>query len=186
MKLDPGMQIGMHLVSFGKAGVTGSQRKAKNRITWRRQVSGPLGKGNGLTHPRQNHAQAKSTNHHSKARTIQRAPPAHMQAPLEPKNNPPEPMQQCNTGMQQRANTFSLCPVRLDHLHKVVRPPTNHLTAWGRLDRPMWPALHQTTQKMPEPIGTPSKCSQVPKSCTNFSPLLTKHESRQNAKSFNI
>jgi hypothetical protein len=26
----------------------------------------------------------------------------------------------------------------------------------------------------------------VPKSCTNFSPFLTMHESRKNAKSFNI
>jgi hypothetical protein len=31
----------------------------------RRQVSDPLGKGNGSTHPRQNYAQAKSTNHQS-------------------------------------------------------------------------------------------------------------------------
>jgi hypothetical protein len=38
-----------------------SQTKAKRKITWRRQVSDPLGKGNGLTHPRQNYAQAKST-----------------------------------------------------------------------------------------------------------------------------
>jgi hypothetical protein len=40
-----------------------SQRKVKNKITWRRQVSDPLGKGNSSTHPRQNYAQAKSTNH---------------------------------------------------------------------------------------------------------------------------
>jgi hypothetical protein len=42
-----------------------SQRKAKSKITWRRQVSDPLGKGNDSTHPRQNHAQEKSTNHQS-------------------------------------------------------------------------------------------------------------------------
>jgi hypothetical protein len=59
-----------------------SQRKPKSKMTWRRQVSDPLGKGNGSTHPRQNHAQEKSANHQSKARTTQRAPPAHMQAPL--------------------------------------------------------------------------------------------------------
>jgi hypothetical protein len=40
-----------------------SREKAKSKITWRRQVSDPLGKGNGSTHPRQNYAQAKSTNH---------------------------------------------------------------------------------------------------------------------------
>jgi hypothetical protein len=40
-------------------------RKAKNKITWRRQVPGPLGKGNGSTYSRQNHDQAKSTTHQS-------------------------------------------------------------------------------------------------------------------------
>jgi hypothetical protein len=60
-----------------------ADRKAKSMITWRRQVSDPLGKGNGSTHPSQNHAQGKSTSHHSKARKPQRAPPAHMQAPPE-------------------------------------------------------------------------------------------------------
>jgi hypothetical protein len=79
-------------------------------------------------------------------------PPTHMQAPPEPKHTPTEPMQQCNTGMHQRAKFCSLCPGRLDRLHRAVRPPTYHLTAWGRLDRPMRPALHQTVQKLPEPI----------------------------------
>jgi hypothetical protein len=51
-------------------------------------VSDPLGKGNGSTHPRQNYAQAKSTNHQTKARKPQRAPPAHMQAPPEPMQLP--------------------------------------------------------------------------------------------------
>jgi hypothetical protein len=74
-----------------------SDRKLKKRQRGRsledEQVSDPLGKGNGSTHPRQNHAQAKITNHQTKARTTQRSPPAHMQAP-------PEPLQQCNTEMQ--------------------------------------------------------------------------------------
>jgi hypothetical protein len=52
-----------------------SQRKAKSKITWRRQVSDTLGKGNDSTHPRQNHAQEKSTNHQTKARKPERAPP---------------------------------------------------------------------------------------------------------------
>jgi hypothetical protein len=111
-----------------------SQRKTKSKITWRRQVSDPLGKGNGSTHPRQSKAQAKSANHQSEDRTPQRAPPAHMQAPSEPKHTPPEQMQQCNTGMQQRAKTCSLCPGRLDRLPQAVRPPTTHLTA--PCDRP--------------------------------------------------
>jgi hypothetical protein len=40
-----------------------SQTKAKSKMTWRTQVSDPLGKGNDSTHPRQNYAQAKSANH---------------------------------------------------------------------------------------------------------------------------
>jgi hypothetical protein len=99
---------------------------------------------------------------------------------------PPEQVQQCNMRMQQRAKICLLCPGRLDCLYRAVRPPAPHLTAWGRLDRPMWPALHQTAQNLPEPIGTPYKHSQVPKACTNFSPLLTMHESRKNAKLYNI
>jgi hypothetical protein len=99
------------------------------------------------------------------------------------------PLNQCSNATREcnkKARVCSLCPGRLDRLHLAVRPPTTHLTAWGRLDHPMWPALHQIAQNLPERIGTPSKCSQVPKSCTNFSPLLTMHESRQNAKNFNI
>jgi hypothetical protein len=59
------------------------QRKAKRKITWRRQVSEPLGKGNVSTHPRQNYAQAKSANHQTKSSKTTKSPPAHMQAPLE-------------------------------------------------------------------------------------------------------
>jgi hypothetical protein len=43
-----------------------SQRKAKSKITWRRQVSNPLGKGKGSIHLRQNHAEAKIANHQTK------------------------------------------------------------------------------------------------------------------------
>jgi hypothetical protein len=52
-----------------------SQTKVKGKITWRRQVSNPLGKGNGSTHPRQNYAQAKSTNHQTKARKATKSSP---------------------------------------------------------------------------------------------------------------
>jgi hypothetical protein len=109
-----------------------------------------------------------------------------MQAPPETKHTP---LNQCSNATREcnkEQKNCSLCPGRLDHLHRAVRPPTTHLTAWGRLDCAMWSALHQTAQKFPKPIWTPSKCSQVPKSCTNFSPLLTMHESRQNAKRINI
>jgi hypothetical protein len=52
-----------------------SQTKAKSKITRRRQVSDPLGRGNGSTHPRQNKAQAKSANHRNKARTTTKSSP---------------------------------------------------------------------------------------------------------------
>jgi hypothetical protein len=60
-----------------------SQTKAKRKITWRRQVSNPLGKGNGLTHPRPNYAQAKSANHQPKLENHQptnSTPPGWMHA----------------------------------------------------------------------------------------------------------
>jgi hypothetical protein len=65
-----------------------SQTKAKSKITWRRQVSDPLGKGNGSTHPRQNYAQTKSANHQTKARNTQRAPLHTCKLPLNQCNSP--------------------------------------------------------------------------------------------------
>jgi hypothetical protein len=100
-----------------------TREKQRARSLEEEQISDPLGKGNGSTHPRQNYAQAKSTNHQSKAQTTQRAPPSHMQAPPEPKHTPPEPMQRCIMGMQQRAKTCSLCPGWLDRMLWAVRPP---------------------------------------------------------------
>jgi hypothetical protein len=88
-----------------------SQTKAKSKITWRRQVSDHLGKGNGSTHPRQNYAQAKSANHQTKARKPQRAPPAHMQAPHEPMQLP---LDECmlDTTWNREAVTAQPWPVR--------------------------------------------------------------------------
>jgi hypothetical protein len=59
-----------------------NQTKAKSKITRRRQVSDPLGKGNDSTHPRQSKAQAKSANHQSKARkTTKSSPCTHASSP---------------------------------------------------------------------------------------------------------
>jgi hypothetical protein len=102
--------------------------------------------------------------------------------PLSQSTLPPELMQQCNTGMQQRAKFCSPCPGRLDRLHRAVRPPTTHLTARGAVRTP----LHQTAQKLSKPIRTPSKHSQVSKIGTNLSPLLTMHESSQKCKKCNL
>jgi hypothetical protein len=66
-----------------------SQTKAKRKITWRRQVWDPLGKGNGSTHPRQNYAQAKSANHQTKARKYHKVLPLHTcKLPLNQCNSP--------------------------------------------------------------------------------------------------
>jgi hypothetical protein len=56
--------------------------------------------------------------------------------PLSQSTLPPETMQQCNMGMQQRAKFYSACPGRLDRLHQAVRLPTYHLTAWWAVRPP--------------------------------------------------
>jgi hypothetical protein len=82
-----------------------NQTKAKSKITWRRHISDPLGKGNGSTHPRQNYAQAKSSNHQTKARKPQRATPAHMQAPPETMQVPLDKCMQDTTWNRAAATT---------------------------------------------------------------------------------
>jgi hypothetical protein len=86
-----------------------------------------------------------------------------MQAPPEPKHTPPEQMQQCNTGMQQKAKNCSLGLGWLDRLYRAVRPPAPHLTAWGRLDRPMEPNQLEhlpNTPKCPKHAQTSPPCWQ--------------------------
>jgi hypothetical protein len=78
-----------------------------------------------------------------------------MQAPPEPKHTPPEPMQQCNTGMQQRAKICSTSLGRFDRLHRAVRPPGPHLTAWGRLDRPLTKLLKICPNQLEHLPNTP-------------------------------
>jgi hypothetical protein len=89
-----------------------SQTKAKNKITWRRQVSDPLSKGNGSTHPRQNHAQTKSTNHQTKARkTTKSCPYTHASSPW----TNATPLDECmqNTTWNRAAATTQPWPARL-------------------------------------------------------------------------
>jgi hypothetical protein len=68
-------------------------------------------KGNESTHRRQNHGQAKSTNHQTKSRKPQRAPPAHMQALPEPMQLPPNEYMQ-TTSQNRAAASALLWPVR--------------------------------------------------------------------------
>jgi hypothetical protein len=160
-----------------------SQRKAKKKITWRWQVSNPLGKGNGSTHPRQIYAQEKSTNHQTKNSKTMMSSPAHMQDPPEPMQLPLDECMQ-TTSWNRAATSAQLSLVRpvdkiAQHLGITpVRP--------GPLTGPA-DATWETAraQKSLETTWKPSKCVQQAISSSNFSPLLTMHESSQKCQKFN-
>jgi hypothetical protein len=135
-----------------------SQTKAKSKITWRRPVSDPLGKGNGLTHPRQSKAQAKSANHRNKARTTTKSSPCtHASSPWT--NAPPPGRMHANQLKTVQLQQLQLTPVR---------------------------PVHNRAQKWLETTWKPSKCVQQTISSSNFSPLLAMHESSQKCKKFNL
>jgi hypothetical protein len=158
-----------------------SQTKAKSKITWRRQVSDPLGKGNGSTHPRQNKAQAMSANHQTKARKTTKSSPAHMQTPPRRMHAKHHLKQgSCNnsaltgqTGHHHRSDRCSICA---QYLH------SDRSDRWPRQVRP----VHTRAQKWLETTWKPSKCIQQAISSSNFSPLLTMHESSQKCKTLKL
>jgi hypothetical protein len=88
-----------------------SQTKGKSKITWRRQVSDPLGKGNGSTHLRQNYAQAKIANHQTKARKTTKSSPYTHETPPEPMQLPLDECMQ-DTTWNRAATTTQPWPVR--------------------------------------------------------------------------
>jgi hypothetical protein len=161
-------------------------RKGEEQDHLKKTSLGPLRQGQRLDPSETKPCSNKERKPLNQSSNTTKSSPCTYASSLWAKAHSPEPMQQRNTRMKQRAKIFSPSPGRLDRLQRAVRPPAPQLTAWGWLDRPKRPTLHQTTQNFPEPIWTPSKHSQVPKACTNFYPLLTIHESRQKAKSFNI
>jgi hypothetical protein len=57
------------------------QQTPKSKITWRRQVSGPLGKGNGSTHPRQNPLKQRAQPLNQSTKTIKSSPCTHASSP---------------------------------------------------------------------------------------------------------
>jgi hypothetical protein len=98
-----------------------SQRKAKSKITWRRQVSDPLGKGNASTHPRQkpcSNKERKPPNQSSN--TTKSSPCTYASSPWAKAHSP-----WTNAAMQHgnatRRKNCSLYPGRLDRLHQAVR-----------------------------------------------------------------
>jgi uncharacterized protein YraI len=165
-----------------------SQRNAKSKITWREQVSDPLSKGNGSTHLRQNYAQAKSANHQTKTQKPQRAPPGHMQAPPKPMQLPPDECMQTSWWKQSSCISLALTGQTGRH-HRSDRcstceqdQPSDRSDRWPR---PVWPVTHGA-QKWLETTWKPSKCIQYPKTCSNFSPLLTMLASSQKLEKCNL
>jgi hypothetical protein len=115
-----------------------SQTKAKSKITWRRQVSDPLGKGNGSTHPRQNEAQAKSANHQTKARkTTKCSPCTHASSPW---TNATPPRRMHAKHHMKIEQLHQLISHRSDRSPPPVRPVPNMCT------RPaLWPVRPVTS-----------------------------------------
>jgi hypothetical protein len=153
----------------------------QNTPSTRRQVSDPLGKGNGSTHLRQNKAQAKSANHQSKAqKTTKSSPWTHASSP-EPMQLPLDECMQNTTWKHGSCNNSALTG-QTGHHHRSDRCPTcaqdQHSDRSDRWPRPVRP-VHTSAQKWLETTWKPSKCIHQAISSSNFSPLLAMHESRQ-------
>jgi hypothetical protein len=165
-----------------------SQTKARSKITWRRQVSNPLGKGNGSTHPRQNYSQTKSANHQTKARKTTKSSPCTHARSTWTNATPPERMHAKHHLKQGICNKSALTDLTGQH-HRSDRCATceqdQHSDRSDWWPRPIWP-VHTRAQKLLETTWKPSKCIQQAISSSNLSPLLTMHESSQKCKTFNL
>jgi hypothetical protein len=164
-----------------------SQTKAKSKITWRRQVSDPLGKGNSSTHPRQSKAQAKSANHRNEARkTTKSSPCTHANSPWT-NVTPPGRMHAIHlkTGQLQQLQLTPVRPVTTtsrtgaQHVHR-----TSTLTGQtGDLDR--------SDRCTPEPRNASKppenllNASSKPFQAQTSPPLLAMQESSQKCNTFN-
>jgi hypothetical protein len=101
-------------------------KKAKIKITWRRQGSNPLGKGNCSTHSRQNYAQAKSANHQTKTRkTIKSSPCTHACSPW---TNATPPWRMHANHLKKIEQLHQLRSDWLDQSTSPVRPVCNMWT----------------------------------------------------------
>jgi hypothetical protein len=89
-------------------------------------------------------------------------------------------------GMQQREKTCSLCPGQLDCLPWAVSPPLWDLTALGVVRPPQETGPAPNFSKTARTTLNTFKMLPGAQIMQNFSPLLTMHESRKNAKSFDI
>jgi hypothetical protein len=140
-----------------------SREKAKSKITWRRKVSDPIGKGNGSTHPRQNHAQAKSTNHQS----IQELPLHICKLPL---NKCQLWAQTGQAGSQNRSDRFH--QNQSDQFPKPVKP------IWYSRPHPPKAKNAKEMHKLPLDSWDRFQGCNVTFLHLSFSPLFPMHESR--------
>jgi hypothetical protein len=140
-----------------------SQRKAKSKITWGRQVSDPLGKGNGSTHPRQNHAQTKRTNHQN----IQELPLHICMLPL----NKCQPWPQTGqAGSQNRSGRF--------HQNQSGRLPKSVRPIWYNRLHPPKAKNAKEMHKLPLDYCDRFQGCNATFLHLSFSPFLPMHESR--------
>jgi hypothetical protein len=110
-----------------------------------------------------------------------------MQAPPEPMQLPLDECMQ-NTTWNKAAATPQLSPVRPVTTTGQTGSTCAQDQHSDRSDR--WPRLvrlvHNRAKKWLETTWKPSKCIQQAISSSNFSPLLTMHESSQKCKTFNL
>jgi hypothetical protein len=158
-----------------------SQTKAKRKVTWRRQVSDPLGKGNGSTHPRQNYAQAKSTNHQTKARKITKSSPCtHASSPWTMQF----PLDECMPTTRQKQSSCTNSALTGQTYAQMWTGPT------------LWPVRPVTTTgqtgdtQSPEMARDHLKTFKMHSVAQNMlklpTPLLTMHESSKKCKKCNL
>jgi hypothetical protein len=102
-----------------------ANEKAKSKITWRRQVSDPLGKGNGSTHPWQTMLKQRAQTTNPKPENDKELPLHTCKLPQNQCNSPWT--NACKPHCQNKATASALLwPVR----------PVNHTSQTGVLDRP--------------------------------------------------
>jgi hypothetical protein len=130
-------------------------RKGKEQDHLKKTSLGPLGKGNGSTHPRQNHAQAKSTNHQS----IQELPLHICKLPL---NKFQLWAQTGQAGSQNRSGRFPK-PVRPISYSRPHPPKAKNAKEMHKLPLDSWERFQGCNATFLH---------------LSFSPLLPMHESR--------
>jgi hypothetical protein len=151
-----------------------SQTMAKSKITWRKQVSNPLGKGNSSTHPRQNYAQAKSANHQTEAPKTTKSSRCTHASP--PSTNATAPgRMHAKHHLKTGSYNNSVLIGQNGHHHRSDRcstcaqdQPCDRSDRWPRPVKP----VHIRAQKLLKTTWKPSKCIQQAISSSNSPPPL--------------